>query len=163
MPVTKHSFTYKLTIALCILAFPLHRCSGQEVPQAIQGSWTLRDVYKTPNVQGPSPSEAHTLIGSHVVIDSKELKSCGHRITISSVEVQQVTPEEFLANTKVRTKWLGLKCLRCTEVIINGRRSGSCFGAFPLPGQDVYIKDSGRLVIYFEGIFYDAVRESASQ
>lgn len=45
------------------------------------------------------------------------------------------------------------------EVVLNERQSGRCFAAFPLPGQDVYLKSKDEIVIAFEGVFYRVVRK----
>lgn len=78
---------------------------------------------------------------------------------VKSIKVSHVSSHDFLANTRVRFSEVGINTSNVTEVVLNQRESGTCFGAFPLPGQDVYIKNEDELLIDFEGVFYRAVRK----
>ena len=75
------------------------------------------------------------------------------------MRMNQISPAEFVASTKVRFTEIGYTGANITEIVINDGQSGSCFAAFPIPGQDIYIKDKNELLIDFEGVFYRAVRK----
>jgi hypothetical protein len=140
-------------------------CPGQVVPaearHEIRGTWTLKSIYPTQNVQGPGPSQQRQLLQSQIVIGVTSIKACGQSVTITSADVKAVSASEFLANNLVPLDSVGIHKPSVVEVILNQRQSGTCFGAFPMPGQDIYIKGSDELVIAFEGVFYRAIRDKA--
>ena len=125
----------------------------------INGTWVLTSIYPTSNVEGPSPSEQKKLLGTSIVLNADSLEACGQSAPVKSIRASQVSSDHFLSNTRVRFVEVGINTQEITEVIINNRQAGSCFGAFPLPGQDVYIKNKDELLIDFEGVFYRAVRK----
>jgi hypothetical protein len=146
---------------LAFVAGPM--CSGQDAHtnslDAVRGTWTVKSIYPTQNVQGPSPSQQRKLLRSHISISNASLKVCGHSVAITSVDVHQVSANDFLSDNRVPLEEVGIHTPSVTEIVINKRQSGTCFQAFPLPGQDLYIKDKGELVIAFEGVFYRAVKD----
>jgi hypothetical protein len=135
------------------------QCIPADVSDIVSGTWVIKSIYKTQNVAGPNPSQQKKLLGSTIVLDSRSLTACGQSVPITSVEVHQVVATDFLANTQVRFGEVGIEAPSIKEVVINDRHSGSCFKAFPLPGQDIYIKSKDEILIDFEGVFYRALRE----
>jgi len=137
-------------------------CFAQNEPEdaskIIQGTWKLTLIYKTPNIQGPSEIEQKELLNTSLKYSVQQLKSCNQSVAITSLEEHRVTASDFLAGTHVRFDQVKIDGPDIPEVIINKRRSGICFRVFPLPGQDVYIKGKNELLIYFEGVFYQALR-----
>jgi hypothetical protein len=125
----------------------------------IRGTWILRSIYPTQNVQGPNPSEQRKLLSTQIVIDATSIKACGQSVPIKSTDVKEVSATDFLAENLVPLDSVGIHKSSVTEVLFNQRRSGTCFGAFPIPGQDVYIKSRDEMVVAFEGAFYRAVRK----
>jgi hypothetical protein len=125
----------------------------------ISGTWVLTSIYPTSNVEGPSPSEQKKLLGTSIILNADSLEACGQSAPVKSIRASQVSSVQFLSNTRVRFAEVGINTREITEVIINNRQAGNCFGVFPLPGQDVYIKNKDELLIYFEGVFYRAVRK----
>jgi hypothetical protein len=147
---------------LLLLVLLSSACFSQSTPadvSHISGTWMIKSIYTTSNVEGPNPLQQKKLLGSTIVLDSRSLKACGQLVPITSVEVYAVTGAEFLANTRVRFEEVGIGTHSITEMVINSRQSGSCFEAFPLPGQDIYIKSKDEILIDFEGVFYRAVRK----
>ena len=133
--------------------------SQSDAASAIRGTWVIKSVYRTQNIQGPSPAEQKKLIGSRIVYSDRSLESCGQSVPITSTDELQVDSADFLANTRVRFSEVGIDARSVTEVVLNNRQAGSCFEAFPSPGQDVYLKSKDEILIYFEGVFYRAVRK----
>lgn len=125
---------------------------------AIDGTWVLKSVYRTSNVQGPSLSEQRQLIGSKIVINGSHLHACGQTVLIRSRAVHNLTADQFVFNTHARLKEVGISLPSVTEIALNKRERGRCFGTFPAPGQLLYVKSPNELVIDFEGAFYRAVR-----
>lgn len=125
----------------------------------IRGTWVITSIYNTQNVQGPSPDEQKKLIGSEIVYSDRSLKSCGQSVAITSVDQNRVDASHFLANTLVRFKEVQIYASEVTEVVLNNREAGTCFGAFPQPGQDIYLKSKDEILIAFEGVFYRALRK----
>ncbi|WP_233840414.1 hypothetical protein [Dyella sp. 2HG41-7] len=123
-----------------------------------KGTWILRSIYWTPNIQGPTLSQQNKLLNTSVILSDDEIKACGVSTPINSIEVNHISSDDFLANTRVRFNWVGIDTPIVTEIVINHASSGNCFGAFPIPGQDVYVKSRDELLIDFEGVFYRAVR-----
>jgi hypothetical protein len=79
-------------------------------------------------------------------------------VPVISVKTSRVSASEFLANTRARFGEVGIDSPSIIEVVINDRESGTCFGSFPLPGQDLYVKGKNEILVYFEGVFYKALR-----
>jgi hypothetical protein len=125
----------------------------------VSGTWVLKSIYPTQNVQGPSGSEQRKLLGSDIVFKAHSLEACGQSVPITSVETKQIGPSDFSADTRATFTEVGIETPTVTEIVINDRESGTCFGAFPLPGQIIYIKGKNELLIDFEGVFYRAVRK----
>jgi len=116
-------------------------------------------IYHTQNVEGPSPAEQKKLIGSEIVYSTRSLKACGQSVQITSTKTNRVDSGEFLANTRVRFNDVEIAAPSVTEVVLNNRQAGTCFGVFPLPGQDIYLKSKDEILIAFEGVFYRVVRK----
>ena len=120
----------------------------------VYGTWILKSIYPTQNVEGPSPSQQEKLLGTTIVLDANTLKGVWPVGAGQYHQVNQISSTDFLDNTRVRFTEVGVKTPSMTEVVINDRHSGTCFDAFPLPGQDIYIKDKNEILVYFEGMFY---------
>jgi hypothetical protein len=133
--------------------------SHSDAASAIRGTWVIKSIYRTQNIQGPSPAEQKKLIGSRIVYSDRSLQSCGQSVAITSTDRFQVDSADFLANTRVRFSEVEIDARSVTEVVLNNRQAGSCFEAFPLPGQDVYLKSKDEILICFEGVFYRAERK----
>ncbi len=150
-------------LALLLIVSLTSACLSQSTPvvagHAIRGTWVMDSIYKTQNTEGPSPSQQMKLIGSRIILDTRSLEACGQSVPIKSIEAQQVTSTDFLTNTRVRFSEVGIEEPSVTEVVINKKQSGACFQAFPLPGQDIYIKSKDEILVDFEGVFYRALRE----
>jgi hypothetical protein len=125
----------------------------------VRGTWVLESIYRTSNVEGPGPSEQKKLLGTTIILNAGSVSACGQSVAVKSIRASQVSSDDFLLNTKVRFTEVGINTPEITEVIINNREAGTCFGAFPLPGQDIYVKNKDELLIYFEGVFYRALRK----
>ena len=137
-------------------------CIGQAAPVntqgRIRGTWILKSIYPTQNVQGPGPSQQRKLLRSLIVISASSVTACGQSAAITSTDVKEVSASEFLADNLVPLDSVGIRKSNVLEIILNNRLSGTCFEVFPMPGQDIYVKSKGELVIAFEGVFYRAVR-----
>jgi hypothetical protein len=151
--------------AAILLGIGVVACIGQAASASkegvIRGTWTLKSVYSTPNVQGPDAMQQRKLLRSKIVIDATSINSCGQSAKITSTEVKNVSADEFLADNLVPLDSVGIHGPSVTQVVLNQRQSGTCLGAFPMPGLDIYIKGRDELVIAFEGVFYRAVRDKA--
>jgi len=152
-------------IAAVLLSVGVVACMGQagsaSKEDVIRGTWTLNSVYPTPNVQGPDVMQQRKLLRSQIIIDANSIKSCGQSAKITSTDVKKVSADEFLADNLVPLHSVGIHRPSVTQVVLNQRQSGTCFGAFPMPGLDIYIKSRDELVIAFEGVFYRAVKDKA--
>jgi len=152
-------------IAAILLSVGVVACIGQAALASkqgvIRGTWTLKSVYLTPNVQGPDPMQQRSLLGSQIVIDATSIGSCGQSARITSTDVKKVSADEFLDDNLVSLDSVGIHRPSVTQMVLNQGQSGICFGAFPMPGLDIYIKNRDELVIAFEGVFYRAVRDKA--
>ncbi len=139
-------------------------CSAQnEVvtePTMIYGAWVLKSIYPTQNIQGPSPAQQKKLLGTTIVLNAKTLKACGQSVPVKTIKVNHISASEFLGDNHVRFSEVGVKGASIIEIIINNRQSGTCFDVFPLPGQDIYVKNKNEILIYFEGVFYRALRKN---
>ncbi|MHB8615763.1 MAG: hypothetical protein ACYC93_06805 [Candidatus Acidiferrales bacterium] len=138
-------------------------CSGQNETAnestMVYGTWILKSIYPTQNVEGPSPAQQKKLLGTTIVLNARTLKACGQSVPVKSIKVNQVSSTDFLEDNRVRFSELGVEGASITEIVINHRQSGTCFDAFPLPGQDIYIKNKNEILVYFEGVFYRALRK----
>ncbi len=152
--------------ALLLLMTCTFSCVGQggAISQwhRIRGTWVLESIYQTSNVEGPSGWEQKELVGTTIVLNAHSMRACGQSARVTSVREQQVSPDEFLFGTRVRFSEVGITAPAITEVILNNREAGTCYGAFPLPGQDIHIKNNDELLIDFEGVFYRALRKRAA-
>lgn len=149
-----------VTFSVLALMLPAHaQDTHNDAVTAIRGTWIIESIYRTQNVEGPSPTQQKKLVGSEVVYSDRTLTSCGQSVPISSIDQHQVDSAEFLADTRVRFRELDIHAATVTEVVLNGRQAGKCFEVFPLPGQDVYIKSNDEMVIAFEGAFYRVIRK----
>ena len=137
-------------------------CFGQsaptKVPDSVHGIWILQSIYPTSNVQGPSSRQQRKLLGSRISISANSLDACRQSVAISSVDVNDVTADQFLTNTRISFEEVQIHAPTVAEVVINRRQSGNCYNAFPLPGQDIYVKGKNELLVDFEGVFYKAIR-----
>ena len=117
------------------------------------GTWKLKSIYPTRNIEGPSPSEQEKLLGTTIVLSGDTLKACGRSVPVRTIEVNQISSSDFLDNNRVRLSGVGIEAASVTEIVVNHRQAGTCFDVFPLPGQDIYIKDKNEIVILFEVCF----------
>jgi hypothetical protein len=138
-------------------------CSGQNEmaneSTMVYGTWILKSIYPTQNVEGPSPSQQKKLLGTTIILNASTLKACGQSVPVKTIKVNQVSSTDFLDGTRVRFSEVGVKAAGITEIVINHRQSGTCFDVFPLPGQDIYVKDKNEILVYFEGVFYRGLRK----
>ena len=149
-----------LTSSLLALMLTAHAQNAQsDAASAIRGTWIIKSIYHTQNVEGPSPTEQKKLVGSEVVYSDRTLKSCGQSVPITSIDQHRVDSAEFLADTRARFTEVNIHAATVMEVVLNDRQAGRCFEAFPLPGQDVYLKSKDEIVIAFEGVFFRVVRK----
>lgn len=123
------------------------------------GTWILKSIYPTQNVEGPSPAQQKKLLGTVIVLNASTLKACGQAVPVKTIKVNQVSSADFLEDNRVRFSEVGVEGASITEIVINHRQSGTCFGAFPLPGQDIYVKSRNEILVLFEGVFYRALRK----
>jgi hypothetical protein len=124
----------------------------------VYGTWILKSIYPTQNVEGPSPAQQKKLLGTAIVLNASTLKACGQSVPVKTIKVNQVSSTDFLEDNRVRFSEVGVEGASITEIVINHRQSGTCFDAFPLPGQDIYVKNKNEILVYFEGVFYRALR-----
>lgn len=152
------------TFALLLIVVWTSSCFSQsrsaDESHIVIGTWLIKSIYTTQNVEGPNPSQQKKLLGTTVILDAHSLSACGQSVPVKSIKVNQISSTDFLANTRARFSEVGVEAPSITEVVINDRQSGTCFDAFPLPGQDIYIKDKNEIIIDFEGVFYRALRKS---
>lgn len=152
------------TLALLLIVLWTSGCFGQSVStdesHIIIGTWVIKSIYTTQNVEGPNPSQQKKLLGTAIVLNAHSLSACGQSVPIKSIKVNQISSADFLANTRARFSEVGVEAQSITEVVINDRQSGTCFDVFPIPGQDIYIKDKNEILIDFEGVFYRALRKN---
>jgi hypothetical protein len=148
---------------LLVFTFCVRSCISQSdsISQwhIIRGRWMLTSIYPTSNVEGPSRSEQKKLLGTSIILNAGSLEACGQSAPVKSIKASRVSSDDFLSNTNVRFAEVGINTPEITEVVINNREAGTCLGAFPLPGQDIYIKNNHELLIDFEGVFYRALRK----
>lgn len=149
---------------LLLILLPASACSGQNETAngstMVYGTWVLKSIYPTQNVEGPSPAQQKKLLGTMIILSASTLKACGQSVPVKTIKVNQVSSADFLEDNRVRFSEVGAEGGSITEVVINHRQSGTCFDAFPLPGQDIYIKNKNEILVYFEGVFYRALRKS---
>ena len=150
-------------ILLLLILLSTSACFGQNEAAnesaTIYGTWILKSIYPTQNVEGPSPAQQKKLLGTAIVLDASTLKACGQSVPVKTIKVNQVSSNDFLQDNRVRFSEVGVEGESVTEIVINHRQSGTCFGAFPLPGQDIYVKSKNEILVYFEGVFYRALRK----
>jgi hypothetical protein len=166
MPRIKASPTLRASLnafLLLLSLLPASVCSGQNGTAngstMVYGTWILKSIYPTQNVEGPSRAQQKKLLGTTVVLNASALEACGQSVPVKTVEVNQVSSADFLENNRVRFSEVGVEGASITEIVINHRQSGTCFDAFPLPGQDIYVKNKNEILVYFEGVFYRALRK----
>lgn len=151
------------TFLLLLFLLSASACSGQNKTAnestMIYGTWILKSIYPTQNVEGPSPAQQKKLLGTAIVLNASTLKACGQSVPIKTIKVNQVSSTDFLEDNRVRFSEVGVEGASITEIVINRRQSGTCFDAFPLPGQDIYVKNKNEILVYFEGVFYRALRK----
>lgn len=150
-------------VLLLLILLSTSTCFGQnetaDEAAKIYGTWILKSIYPTQNVAGPSPAQQRKLLGTVIVLNASTLKACGQSVPVKNVKVNQVSSTDFLEDNRVRFSEVGVKGESVTEIVINHRQSGTCFDAFPLPGQDIYVKNKNEVLVYFEGVFYRALRK----
>jgi len=166
MPRINASPTFRTSLnafLLLLILLSTSACSGQNEtanePATIYGTWILKSIYPTQNVEGPSPAQQKKLLGTAIVLNASTLKACGQSVPVKTIKVNQVSSTDFLEDNRVRFSEVGVEGESITEIVINHRQSGTCFDAFPLPGQDIYIKNKNEILVYFEGVFYRALRK----
>jgi hypothetical protein len=166
MPHINVKATFRASLSaflLLLILLPASACSGQNGTAngstIVNGTWILKSIYPTQNVEGPSPAQQKKLLGTAIVLYARTLKACGQSVPVKTIKVNQVSSTDFLQDNRVRFSEVGLEGESVTEIVLNHRQSGTCFGAFPLPGQDIYVKSKNEIVVYFEGVFYRALRK----
>jgi hypothetical protein len=150
-------FVLLITLLVTCSCFCQDGLTGEA--RILSGTWVLKSIYPTQNVEGPSRSQQRSLLGSSIILKTHSLEACGESIPITSVKTSEIGPSDFLEHTRGRFIEIGIETPTVTEIVINNRESGTCLGAFPLPGQVIYIKGKNELLIYFEGVFYRAMRK----
>ena len=159
-PTFRTSFSAFLLLLILLSASV---CSGQietaNESAMVYGTWILKSIYPTQNVEGPSPAQQKKLLGTAIVLNASLLKACGQSVPVKTIKVNQVSSTDFLEDNRVHFSEVGIEGDSVTEIVINHRQSGTCFNAFPLPGQDIYVKNKNEILVYFEGVFYRALRK----
>lgn len=149
---------------LMLIFLSMSVCYGQNdmanKSTMVYGTWILKSIYPTKNIQGPSPAQQKKLLGTTIVLNSTTLKACGQSVPVKTIKFNQVSSADFLEDNRVSFSEVGIEGTSVIEVVINNRQSGTCFDAFPLPGQDIFIKNKNEILIYFEGVFYSTLRKS---
>jgi hypothetical protein len=128
----------------------------------VVGTWLLKSVVRAPNIEGPSESEQNKLLGTYVFISNDVIKSCDQSAKIQSVKVSRVSSADFRDQTEASFNDLGIKEASIEAIVINDGDSGNCLGAFPMPGQYLYVVKKDEAIVDFEGVFYRAVRKSVA-
>jgi len=166
MPRTDASLSFRTSIKAFLLLLSLLSvsvCYGQNETAnestMVYGTWVLKSIYPTRNVEGPSPAQQKKLLGTTIILNASTLKACGQSVSVKTIKVNQVSSADFLQNNRVRFSEVGVQDASIIEIVINSRQSGNCFDAFPLPGQDIYVKNKDEILVYFEGVFYRALRK----
>jgi len=166
MPRIDASPTFRTSLnafLLLLILLSVSVCSGQNETAnestMVYGTWILKSIYPTQNVEGPSPAQQKKLLGTTIILNASTLKACGQSVPVKTIKVNQVSSTDFLEDNRVRFSEVGVEGASITEIVINHRQSGTCFDAFPLPGQDIYVKNKNEILVYFEGVFYRALRK----
>jgi hypothetical protein len=102
-----------------------------EAAPVIRATWVIKSIYRTRNIEGPSPAEQKKLIGSKIVYSDQSLESCGQSVPITSIDEYRVDSADFLANTRVRFSEVEIDARSLTEVVLNNRQAGSALMHFP--------------------------------
>lgn len=167
MPRIDASPTFRISLnafLLLLILLSTSVCSSQNETASestmVYGTWVLKSIYPTQNVEGPSPAQQKKLLRTTIVLNASTLKACGQSVPVKTIKVNQVSSTDFLEDNRVRFSEVGVEGASITEIVVNNRHSGTCFDAFPLPGQDIYVKNKNEILVYFEGVFYCALRKN---
>jgi hypothetical protein len=147
-----------MQLTACVASPANGKANIETPPFALEGDWELKSILPVGEVQGPGIQQQKQLLGTLVGYHDNELTACRAAVPITSIEKTRMTPADFLAGNHVSFDQLGIRQKTITQIVINDRQSGSCFGDFPLPGQVVYLLSEKDAVILFEGVFYQAKR-----
>ena len=100
-PTFRTSFSAFLLLLILLSASVCHgQSETANAPALIYGTWILKSIYPTQNVEGPSPAQQKKLLGMAIVLDASTLKACGQSVPVKVIKVNQVSSTDFLQETK---------------------------------------------------------------
>ncbi len=114
------------------------------------GTWEVKSRIGTSAAYALSEDEMNGLIGIMVTYGSDVYKNGIAEIDISGYEEEKETSDQFYKNFGIHLTDIGITENTVDNVFVGAE--GEFFGA------NFYIKDLNTLVIYYEGVFFEAIR-----
>lgn len=118
--------------------------------KSFYGTWKVKSCIGTSASYALSEDEINSLIGTTITYGSDVFKNGDTKISVSKYEEEHETADQFYENFGIH-----LTDIEITEDNVNDVFIGVEGEFF---GDNFYIKDSNTLVIYYVGVFFEAIR-----
>ena len=147
------SFAKQTLIVLCFSVAVF----GQ-MPEQLRGEWCTKRWLKTSNVEALSKNEADAFIGRKLRFSPEMLESGDQTAPAPKYSVKRLSESDLIDQYMVTAKELGLTTKSVKEVDLekNGR-------LLAVPGDTVFLKSGGKIIWYWKGVFFEAIRCSPAQ
>ena len=127
-----------LRIFAVIVLATLHQGS---VPPNALGNWTVGRPYDAGQPVGLDAQQEDRINGLNIRLAPDHIEVCGKNVSIKSIDVDQLTRDEFLRKYNFLPNVIGLKANSIVEVSINSLHSTSACGDFEDAGSHLFIGD----------------------
>lgn len=118
--------------------------------KAYFGNWMIDSVKGTSAVYALSREEMDAFMGTNVMYQEDAYSWNGSHMAVQGYEESEVSEETFAADFGIPLSGLGVAHDKVTSVMMMAE--GNYFGGY------FYILDENTLMIYHEGVFFEAVR-----
>ena len=131
-------------LELGIIAFAL-LVEGQ-LPSSVLGSWTVGKPYDVGQPVGLDAKQEGAITGMVIKVSQDQFVVCGKEIPIKSVDIEQLTSDNFLAKYNFTPNLIGFSSKNVIDISLNNLHSTKACGEFADPGMHLFINKSHAVV-----------------
>ena len=111
------------------------------LPSDALGNWTVGKPYDVGQPIGLDAKQEDKINGLNIGLAPNHIEVCGKNVPIKSIDVDQLTRDDFLRKYNFPPDSIGLKGSSIVEVSINVLHSTRACGDFEDPGSHLFIAD----------------------
>ncbi len=154
------NFVHKVALLGALLAPAVFSppCHGQNMPNAVVGSWKIVKILPTTNPQCWDQERARTLLGSTLHYAPGKLTWKGGDYPIAEAFTRTLSLRKFQDEYKFDLADLGIRTPSVQEIDLQHEDADITGATTEIPGDTVLLAGTGRIVVSACGVFYSAVK-----